>query len=163
MENIEYKKANFWWDSLPTQEKKALATKYADKTLIFHYYHLSMYDIKMIYESEHPTLIEVEDSSSKEDVSLKLVQWSNDGFPPLDLNENTFHVTRLIAHYKKIKEQNKLLREALELMYNTCNPNDVTAFKVSQGINLGEYYVGGCGIPSDRAIHKAKSALEQTK
>jgi hypothetical protein len=51
------------------------------------------------------------------------------------------------------------LLEALKEIIRTCNPTDVTPNKVSMGIPLGEYYVGGCSFPSDKAIHMAINAI----
>ena len=48
---------------------------------------------------------------------------------------------------------------ALELMFKSCAPKDVTPNKKMFGLDLGKTYVGECGIPSDEAIHKAKKAL----
>jgi hypothetical protein len=49
---------------------------------------------------------------------LRLIRWANDGFPPIDLNNETNAVLHLIKDYKKIKAENDKLREALK----ECSP-----------------------------------------
>jgi hypothetical protein len=53
------------------------------------------------------------------------------------------------------------LLEALVEIIKTCNPENVQANKKYMGLDLGEFYVGGCGIPSDKAIHMAINAIEK--
>ncbi len=51
------------------------------------------------------------------------------------------------------------LVEALTEVIKTANPKDVNANKIMMGTKLGEYYVGSCGIPSDKAVHMAVNAI----
>jgi len=67
-----------------------------------------------------------------------------------------------IANAKLIAAAPKML-EALELIINTCNPKDVTKHKQSHGMDLGEFYVGSCSTPSNKAIHIAIDALKKAK
>lgn len=53
------------------------------------------------------------------------------------------------------------LASGLTELYNSCNPDDVTPHKKSKGIDLGKFYVGGCGIPSNESIHKAHSLIQK--
>lgn len=53
---------------------------------------------------------------------LKLVQWVNDGYPPIDLNQQITHVNRLVNAYEKLREDNIILAEAIEkLMERSLN------------------------------------------
>ena len=47
----------------------------------------------------------------------------------------------------------------LRQLYESCNPVEVIPHKKAWGIDLGEFYVGGCGIPSDDVIHKVNDFL----
>ena len=91
----------------------------------------------------------------------RLIKWHDAGYPPIDLNKEVSSVAHLIQDNILLEQRNKLLTEALKMMYETCNPKDVTYRKNVMGLDLGEYYVGSKGIPSDEAIHKAKEALKQ--
>ena len=62
---------------------------------------------------------------------------------------------------RQLADDNKVLLEALKEMIRTVNPTDVTPNKVSMGVSLGEYYVGGCSFPSNKSIHMAINAIKQ--
>ena len=68
---------------------------------------------------------------------------------------------------KALQESHNKLLEALEMMYNTSEPYDVVSHKKvtvnNEEFDLGEFHVSGCGIPSNKAIHKAKNAIENAK
>ena len=60
---------------------------------------------------------------------------------------------------RELLSQRDELVDALKLLYDSCNPQDVTKNKRFGGLNLGETYVGGVSHPSDEAIHKANDLL----
>jgi len=71
-------------------------------------------------------------------------------------NECGFTPAELLA------QRNELL-DALKEMYKSCNPISVIRNKTYTHGGITEYYVGGCGIPSNLAIHKAQQAINNAK
>jgi hypothetical protein len=64
------------------------------------------------------------------------------------------------ANIKLIAAAPELLRALIEVI-ESAKPTDVTPHKKSRGIDLGEFYVGSCGIPSGKAIHMAINAIKK--
>lgn len=48
---------------------------------------------------------------------LKLIRWVNDGYPPINLNDQVSHVTELVAEIKRLREVND--------EYNGLSPDTV--------------------------------------
>lgn len=88
----------------------------------------------------------------------------------LATNQKEESICQMSSRYKTDEEtaaNSKLIAAAPELLealmeiIKSCDPEDVTPNKMFEGINLGEFYVGGCGIPSNESIHKAINAIKK--
>lgn len=44
-----------------------------------------------------------------------IIRWVNDGFPPIDLNQQVTHVKELVNDYQQQAKDIELLREALQV------------------------------------------------
>jgi hypothetical protein len=63
----------------------------------------------------------------------------------------------------ELLEQKNELLELFKKVIDSCNPQDVTPHKISNGVDLGEYYVGSCGIPSNELVHLAINTIDKYK
>jgi hypothetical protein len=70
----------------------------------------------------------------------------------------TYNTTPILPS-ELLKQRNELL-EALQEIINTANPTNVSSNKTFMGMDLGDLYVGGCGIPSNKSIHMAINAIK---
>jgi hypothetical protein len=71
----------------------------------------------------------------------------------------TTYNTAPILPSELLKQRNELL-EALQDIIKTANPTNVSSNKIFMGMDLGELYVGRCGIPSNKSIHMAINAIK---
>jgi hypothetical protein len=70
----------------------------------------------------------------------------------------TYNTTPILPS-ELLKQRNELL-EALQDIIKTANPTNVSSNKTFMGMDLGELYVGRCGIPSNKSIHMAINAIK---
>ena len=106
----------------------------------------------------------------------ELIEWTKGikpDFHKADNYQHGFHdcaevlinkLQSLQSKEQEPKQDGQRYGEAITLLkelYESCNPHDVTPHKRAMGVDLGKFYVGGCGIPSNEALHKTKSFLTQ--
>lgn len=59
-----------------------------------------------------------------------------------------------------LEQRNEMLEALLEII-KTANPINICNNYIFNGLNIGEHYVGACGIPSDKSIHMAVNAIKK--
>lgn len=94
-----------------------------------------------------------------------IVQQGNDNAIIIADSLNTYQQCGKLPS-ELLQERNELIK-VLQALYDSCNPRDVTPNKVvtvhGKQTVLGATYVGGCGIPSDKALHMANNLLTKLK
>ena len=66
----------------------------------------------------------------------RLIQWSNDGYPPMKIHEEIDAVLELINSYKKIESQNKDLLVALKKVDKA-----IDAMKLNDRFGHTQFYI----------------------
>lgn len=121
------------------------------------------------YADQQTTSLKAEVESLQSQLAVKDKEYKNDVRLLRDaMSHAASKGTELICVNGRLKEQlakaeadKKELLDALYEVKKSTNPQDVTPYKKAHGLNLGEYYVGGCSMPSDKAIHMVINAINK--